>query len=199
MISIQVSDHIKALFSIDKQLLFATAKTLTQIAKQGQAAAIEDIKSELTTRSEWYLPGRKFGVRIKGATKTSLSAQVYSGADWLAATEAGETHTPSGGRSSIAVPTSAIQPTGREIIRKPLRPRGSRLKKAFVIKTHSGQRLLVKRVGPRPQDLQVLYVLETKARRPKRNPMTKAVERTVTQRFGPTFAENFRQAIKTAK
>jgi hypothetical protein len=199
MISISVSNNINALLSLDKQIVFAAAKSLTQIAKLGQAAAIEDIKSELNTKSEWYLPGRKYGVRVKTATKQDLSSEVKSAADWLAKLKLAETHTPSGGRQAIAVPTAAIQPTGKEIIRAALRPRGSKLKKAFVITTRGGTKLIVKRVGPRPQDLQVLYILEPKTRRPKRDPLTKAVVRTVQQRFGPVFAENFKQALATAK
>jgi minor tail protein Z (GPZ) len=197
VISISVSNNINKLLSLDKQLVFAAAKSLTQIAKEGQTAAIEGIKSELTIRSEWYLPSRRFGVRIKTATKTDLSSEVKSAADWLAKLATGETHTPTGGRSTIAVPTSVLQPTGREIIPRALRPR--QLKNAFVIKTTDGRQLLVKRVGPRPRDLKVYYVLEPKTRRPKKNPLTKAVERTVTQRFGPVFAENFKQAIATAR
>jgi hypothetical protein len=194
-----VSDFSKGLLSLDKQIVFAFAKSLTQMAKEGQSAAIEDIKTELDPRSEWYLPSRKQGVRIKAATKQDLSSEVKSGADWLAKLKEGETHTPSGGRSAIAVPTSALQPTGREIIRRADRPRGSRLRKAFVIKTRNGTRLIVKRVGLRPQDVQVLYVLEPKTRRPKKDPMSKAVQRTVTQRFGPAFAQNFADALRTAK
>lgn len=199
MISISVSGNINALLSLDKQLVFAVAKSLTQVAKLGQAAAIEGIKNELTVRTEWYLPGRKYGVRIKTATKTDLSAEVKSAADWLAAIETGETHTPTGGRSMIAVPTSAVQPTGQEIIRRALRPRGSQLKKAFIIKTTDGRQLLVKRVGPRPRDLKVYYVLEPQTKRPKKHPFTQAVVRTVQQRFGPVFAENFKQALASAK
>lgn len=199
MISVETSGNINALISLPKQLTFAAAKTLTQVAKLGQTEGIDEIKSELTVRSEWYLPSRKFGVRIRTATKQRLTSEIYSGADWLAKTAAGETHTPTGGRQSIAVPTAAIQPTGREVIRRPLRPRGSKLKKAFIIETHRGNRLLVKRVGKRVQDLLVLYVLERSAKRPAKNPILKAARRVVEQRFAPLFSQNLVDAVRTAK
>ena len=198
-INISVSDNVNALLSLDKQIVFAAAKSLTQVAKESQKAVIDGIQGDFTIRSDWYLPSRKYGIRIKTATKQDLSAEVKSSADWLAAQELGQTHTPRGGRQEIAVPTSAIQPTGREVIRRPLRPRGSKNRKAFIITSHRGNRLLVKRVGPRPQDIIVLYVLERSAPRKKKTPMTTAVKRTVEQRFGSIFNRNLKDAIATAK
>jgi len=199
MISISVSQNINRLLNLDKQLVFAAAKTLTQIAKQGQTAAVKEIQKVLKPRTPWYLPQNALGVHIKMATRGDLSSEVKSSADFLAKLKRGETHVPSAGRSSVAVPTRAIRPTGREVIRAGQRPRSLIGKGAFIVTARTGQRLLVRRRGLRPGDLEVLYVLKPSTRRPKKDPMTRAVRQTVTQRFGPTFAQNFADAIKTAR
>jgi minor tail protein Z (GPZ) len=212
MTSISVSDNINALMSLDKQLIFATAKSLTQVAKAGQSAAVQQIPKELNTSRPWYLPSNKYGVRIKPATKQNLSSEVYSNADWLAALATGQPHVAQGG-GQIAVPTDAARPLP---IRKGKRPRGSFWKKAFIIKTKSGLELIVKR-----PDLQTLalkkrgiglkrvsrssgylvvgYVLKRSVRRPKKDPLTHAVARTVEQKFPGIFSANLKDAIATAK
>lgn len=194
MFSVETSGDFKGLVSLDKQLKFATAKTLTQTVKLAQAEGIEEIKRELKPRSEWYLPSRAPGVRVRTADKNNLRAELYSNADWLAKLATGETHTPSGGRQSVAVPTRAIQPTGREVIARAKRPRN--LKNAFVIKARSGQRLLVKRAG---RALEVLYVLKKSTRRPTKNPLIVAAKRVVSERVGPLFSQNLADALRTAK
>lgn len=198
-VDVQISDNINKLISLDKQILFATAKSLTQVARDCQKEVIANINEDLTVRSEWYLPSRAFGIKItkKLATKTDLSVEISSKADWLVATEQGREHVPSGGRESIAVPTAAVRPTGREIIRRPLRP--TRLKKAFIVTDRSGRRMLFQRVGPRPQDLKLMYFLDPKTRRPKKQPFTRGVREGFTKNYGALFHDNLIRAVQSAR
>lgn len=191
-IGISISGNLDALTSLDKQLVFATAKSLTQAAKEGQKAAVERIPRELNTTRPWYLPSNKFGVRIKPATKQNLQSEVYSDANWLAELATAQPHVAQNG-GQVAIPTAVTRPLP---IRRSNRPRGAAWRNAFILKTKSGAELIAKHIDGR---LVIGYVLKRIVRRPKKDPLTSAVKQAVKEKFGTIFGKNLADAIRTAK
>ncbi len=190
--SIEVSKNIKKLFNLDKQIIFAAAQSLTEVAKESQTAVIADIEQTFTTRGKWYLPGNKYGIKIKAAKKNDLTAEVKTAADWLTLHETGGTKTPQG--KHLAVPTDNVRRTKRQIITRSQRPRN--LKRSFVIQTASGP-VLFQRKGKKK--IVALYDLKPKVKIKKESTVIEPTRRTVQQRFDRIFEKNLANAVKTAK
>ena len=218
MASVEVTGDIRGVLSLDRQLVYAAARALTQTAKQSQAASIEAIKSTFTTRGSWYLPSSRFGIRIDPATKQKLEAVVKTAADWLALHETGGDKTPLG--KFIAIPTSNVRRSEGQIIPPELRPRN--LDRAFVLTLKpgtskatqrnrargrtpfaaragpEGTRILFQRYGSGRGDIRAMYILERRARIRKRSTVIEPTVRTVASRLGPNFAEALAEALRTA-
>jgi hypothetical protein len=190
--SIEVSKNIKKLFNLDKQIIFAAAQSLTEVAKESQTAVIADIQQTFTTRGKWYLPSNKYGIKIKAAKKNELTSEVKTAADWLALHETGGTKTPDG--QHLAVPTANVRRTKRQIITRSQRPRN--LKRSFVIQTASGP-VLFQRRGKRK--IVALYDLEPKVKIKKESTVIEPTRRIVQQRFDRIFEKNLANAVQTAK
>jgi hypothetical protein len=190
--SIEVSKNIRKLFNLDKQIIFAAAQSLTEVAKESQTAVIADIQQTFTTRGKWYLPSNKFGIKIKAAKKNDLTAEVKTAADWLSLHETGGTKTPDG--RHLAVPTENVRRTKRQIITRSQRPKN--LKRSFVIQTASGP-VLFQRRGKKK--IVALYDLEPKVKIKKESTVIEPTRRTVQQRFDRIFEKNLANAVKTAK
>jgi hypothetical protein len=190
--SIEVSDNIKKLFNLDKQIIFAAAQSLTQVAKESQTAVIADIEHTFTTRGKWYLPSNKFGIRVKPARKTDLTAEVKTAADWLALHETGGTKTPQG--QHLAVPTDNVRRTKRQIITRSQRPRN--LKRSFVIQTAHGPVLFQRK---NKKTIVALYDLEPRVKIKKESTVIAPTIETVQKRFDAIFEKNLANAVKTAK
>ncbi|HWT00208.1 MAG TPA: hypothetical protein VN256_08170 [Pyrinomonadaceae bacterium] len=190
--SVEVSKNIRKLFNLDKQIIFATAKSLTEVAKESQTNVIAEIPDTFTTRNNWYLPSNKFGVKVKAARKNDLTAELKSAADWLVRHEQAGVKTPEG--SHLAVPTANVRRTKRQIIARSQRPRN--LKRAFVIQTSSGP-VLFQRKNKR--QIVALYNLEPRVKIRKQSTVVEPTKLTVQQRFDPIFERNLAEAVKTAK
>lgn len=190
-----IEGPIDRIIDLPKQLRFATAKTLTQVAREAQVRVIDKIKGELHTgANEWYLPQNRFGVHLKPATPENLSASLESDAYWLAALEQGEAHVPIDGRY-IAIPTPEL----KRMLADPGRPRRPGLfANAFFITTKSGLKLLAKRFPGQAKPV-VLFVLKERVPRPTKKVMTEIVEQTIREEFGPLLSANIQDAIATAK
>lgn len=192
MITTETTGNLDQLIDFGKQLRFATAKTLTQVAKRAQAKAIEKIKAQVHPRAAWYLPSNRFGVRITPARPDSLTAEVKSDAYWLAALDQAQRHTAEAGHMLI-VPTDVL----RRLLGDKNRPqRPGVFAKTFIIKTEAGLELLCKRTGA---TIVVLAVLKQSVPRPQKTPLTSAVIETFEKEFAPTFAQNLADAIATAR
>jgi hypothetical protein len=189
---IEVSKDIRKLFNLDKQIIFATAQSLTAVAKEAQTSVIAEIEQTFTTRGKWYLPGNKYGVKIKAARKDDLSAEVKTAADWLVLHETGGTKTPQG--HSLAVPTENVRRTKRQIITRGQRPRN--LKRAFVINTQSGP-VLFQRKNKR--SIVALYNLEPRVPIKRESTVVAPTEKVVQARFDKIFVEKLANAVRTAK
>ncbi|HEX8773267.1 MAG TPA: hypothetical protein VF735_06640 [Pyrinomonadaceae bacterium] len=191
-ITTEVSSDVEKLLSLDKQIRFATAKTLTDVAKEAQSASIEAIQEHFITRNNWYLPSNRYGVHIEPATKENLQSAVKTDAYWLRPHETGEDKIPHHSQN-IAVPTRNARPNPRQIIPSSLKPRN--LVNAFVIKTRRGP-VLFQRVG---KLLVPLYGLEKRVSIRRESTVIEPTMKTVEQRLGKIFFENLRKALETAK
>jgi hypothetical protein len=164
------------------------------VAKEAQTGIIADFAGNktFTTRGKWYLPGNKFGIRVKAAKKNDLSSEVKTNADWLRLHETGGTKTPQG--KHLAVPTENVRRNKRQIITRGQRPRN--LKRSFVIQTASGP-VLFQRKNKRT--ILALYDLEPKVKIKKESTVIEPTRRTVQMRFDVIFEKNLANAVKTAK
>ncbi|MDQ3820401.1 MAG: hypothetical protein M3362_22345, partial [Acidobacteriota bacterium] len=194
---IEVSDNIKKLFNLDKQIIFAAAKSLTQVAKEAQSEVQSAIKSTFTTRGPWYLPSNKFGVRIKTASKTDLTSSVGTNADWLLDHETGGVKTPQAS-ANLAIPeVGAARPTIDAKVPAALKPRrilpnASNLatgklvrargrkrvgfKQALFFINEKGTAIFERLEGHR---LKLFYILSPKARIKKQSVVIEPTEKTV--------------------
>jgi hypothetical protein len=198
MNDVEISGSLDQLLTLEKQLIFAMAKTVTQVEKLAQGKAIENIQRQLNPRSEWYLPSNALGVRITVARPTNPTfGEVKSAASFLTALETAQEHDPTNGAAEVAVPSYGVRPTGRELIPTSMRPRN--LANAVLIQARDGRRFIFIRTGPGRRDLKLAYVLEPHTSRPQKTPLTDAVKETFEKEYGPAFAQNLADAIATAR
>ncbi len=179
--SIEVSENIKKLLSLPKQIRFAAATALTAVAKEGQEAAIEAIEENFETRNPWYLPSSAHGVHISPATVSNLTSEVKSSAWWLVPHETGEDKTPQSGQF-LKVP---VDP----------RRRVRNASRTFVMRTRRGP-VIFQRNG---RGITPLYGLERRVRIRKRSTIIEPTVRVVEERFGEIFSEKLAKAIETAR
>jgi hypothetical protein len=189
-------EGVEALLSLDKQVRFAAARSLTEAAKQSQESSIRAIQQTFTTRSQWFQPSNRYGLRVRAARKDNLEATVGTAADWLALHETAGTKVPRG--EFIAIPTSNVRRSKRQIIRRAHRPRN--LRRSFLLKTKSGLTVLFQRKGRgRKSDIVAMYVMQPRARIRKESTVTEVAKKVVARRFGSIFDTALREALATAK
>jgi hypothetical protein len=196
MASVETSGDIAGVLTLDRQLVYAAARALTQTAKQSQANSIAAIRQTFTTRGTWYLPSGRFGIRITPATKERLEAALRTAADWLIPHETGEDKVAQGG-GLLAVPIVGAgrpRPTFGSKVRADLKPRalGGR---GVVIETRRGPVLFARQ----DRRLVAFYGLERRARIRKRSTVIEPTIQTVDKNFGRNYAEAIAEALRTAK
>lgn len=189
---------VEALLSLDRQITFAAAQTLTGLAKQGQAASQRAIQSTFVTRGRWYLASNALGVRVKPARRDDLEASVHSGADFLKQHETGGVKRSRSGKDlAIAiVGTGGARPRITSKLRRELKP-GALGGKAFRINTRSGPVLFYRR--GKKQKLTALYTIEKSGRIRKQSVIVEPVTKVVFRRAAPLFVENLKKALASAK
>lgn len=187
---IRVTGDIDKLLDLDRQIRFAAATALTAAAKEAQSASIKAVENTFTTRSQWYRPGNKFGVRVTPASKDSLTASVHTDAHWLELHETGGVKTPRG--RHIAVPTRNVRRSPRQVIPRSQRPHN--LRRAFVVQTASGPALFERR----SRRVVALYHLEPRARITRRSTVVEPTEKVVERRMQPIFDRALERALETA-
>ncbi len=101
IISLQIkskaSEELAAIAS--KHIPFAVAKTLTQVAQQSQQEVRKSIKEKFFIRKK--SGGFESSIRIKPATKTKLTAEVYTMAAFAALQQTGGVKQAKDGRLAI--------------------------------------------------------------------------------------------------
>jgi hypothetical protein len=188
----EVSGDVKAVSSMDEQLLFASALALTKTGQAGQQASIDAILKFFTVRSTWYQPSSPFGVRFRPATKANLETDVESAAPWLQLHETGGIKTPRG--RMLAIPTRFVRPDARALIPASRRPRN--IRNPVVIRSRSGSLILAERQGER---LIPLYVLTPRARIRRESVVIDPVTDTFNREFPANFSRSLEKALETAK
>lgn len=102
---------------------FATAKTLTDLARLSQTAVRNSLPKSFVVRRNWIING----IRIKPATKSNLEAYVYSidsggRRGFMALQEFGGDKDPQTAQH-VAIPLKAVRPTPNMIIPQGMKPK----------------------------------------------------------------------------
>lgn len=181
----------------DNQLPFALARALTMTAKDGQGKMIEELPQHFTLRTKWYMPQTPFGFKIKPATKSNFTSEIYSNAPWLTDFEAGATRTPAG--QTFAVPTDVVRRTKRELITKGQRPKAlmHKTRPAFIEAMGNKAGIFYSKTKRGPARL--MYALIKKAVIKPRLKFQVTIEKVVTQKFPENFTKAFNEALSKPK
>lgn len=186
---------------------FAIAKALTKTAQDIQSKIIANLPGQFTLRTGWYKPNTPYGFRIQKATKSSLTAKVYTKAPWMQLQETGGIKQTSGKR--LAIPfiqkqgsrpgvVFGVKRTKRDLIMKSQKPQ-SLGSKAFIVKGKKGDLLATRTGRGKKSILRILYGLEPKANVKARLHMAETAEQVVAQGWRNNFEEAIAFALKTSK
>lgn len=180
-----------------RQMPFATKQAINNTAfsvrrhtvKRVAPSAFEERNKRFTNAS----------LRVDLATKQVLRASVFDKLQRgnLEEHAQGGTKTPRG--RHVAIPSRSLSKrrSGRGVP-KSMRPRTA-LSRKNVFKTEiNGQTVIAERKG-KAGKLNVLYVLEKRARLPKRFPFYPQADLIVRTEIGPEFSKEFEKAMRTAK
>lgn len=177
-----------------RQFAFATAKALTTTAIQVQTELKRNMPSRFTLRRDWILKG----IRIKPATKSNLQAFVYSRDKFMGRQEAGGPKSPL--RNYLAIPTSMVKRTPKDLVKKFDRPAalGDR---ASVVEVNGNKYLALKkpRKAANGQKLRLLYLLVPRAQIKKRLGLEKDGVRVARARFVENLRTELEAALRTAR
>jgi hypothetical protein len=151
---------------LKKQIRFATARALTISAEQAQAwMTSTHLPSKIRLRTQWWKPGRKFGVNRSVSWRGSsvelddMSSRIYSRAPWLIAQDKGELKQPKGKNIIIPIVGSAARGNITRVVNRRLKPKASDGKGVapsgvFFLKRLNGW---FRRVGKKNPKLQMLF------------------------------------------
>ncbi len=184
IISLQIkskaSDELAAIAK--RQIPFAVAKTLTQIAGQSQQEVRKSIKEKFFIRKK--SGGFESSIRIKPATKTKLTAEVYTMAAFAALQQTGGIKQAKDGRLAIPSYQAISQVKKRSDSNSPSSYLAG---DAFKIKTKSGAEAIAQRKG---KEFKILYFLRKSAQVDKKLDMIEITKSTVKDEFEMMFKRN---------
>jgi len=170
-----------------KQIPFAVARTLTNIAQKSQEEVRKNIREKFFIRKK--SGGFESSIRIKPATKTKLTAEVYTMAAFAALQQTGGAKKAKDGR--LAIP--AYQAINKVKKRSDSNSPSTYLAgDAFKIKTKSGQEIIAQRKG---KELKILFFLRKNARVDKKLDMIEITTNTVRENFDDLLRNNFKEII----
>lgn len=177
-----------------QQLRFATARALTQTAVEVQQEVRRNMPSRFQLRRQWIVQG----IRVDRATKQALVATVYSRDKFMRLQESGGTKSPM--RNYIAIPTSLVRRTPRELIRRSDRPQALG-DKAEVIDFRGDKYIALKkpRRAANGQRLRLLYLLATRAGIRKRLGLETDGDQIVRRNFAANLQRALEDAVRTAR
>lgn len=189
IISLQIhskaSDELTTIAT--KHIPFAVAKTLTQIAQQSQQEVRKNIREKFFIRKK--SGGFESSIRIKPATKTKLTAEVYSMAAFAALQQTGGVKKAKDGRLAIPAYQAINQVKKRSDANSPSSYLAG---DAFKIKTKSGAEAIAQRKG---KDLKILFFLRKSAEIDKRLDMIEITTKTVKDRFDAQLKGNVSEIL----
>lgn len=200
MLSINVQSDIasamRRLSSITEkqQFAFATARALTQTAAEVQTEVKRNMPARFTIRRPWVVQG----IRIQKATKTNLTATVYSRDKFMGLQEHGGTKGAL--RNYLAIPTSMVKRTPKDLVAKRDKPAalGDR---ASVVEVNGNKFLALKkpRKAANGQRLRLMYLLVPRAQIDKRLGLGSDGVRVARARFMENLQASLEQALRTAR
>ena len=189
IISLQIkskaSEELAAIAS--KHIPFAVAKTLTQIAQQSQQEVRKSIKEKFFIRKK--SGGFESSIRIKPATKTKLTAEVYTMAAFAALQQTGGVKKAKDGRLAIPSYQAISQVKKRSDSNSPSSYLAG---DAFKIKTKSGAEAIAQRKG---REFKILFFLRKSAHIDKRLNMIEITTNTVKDRFDAQLKGNVSEVL----
>ena len=189
IISLQIkskaSDELAAIAS--KHIPFTVAKTLTQIAQQSQQEVRKSIKEKFFIRKK--SGGFESSIRIKPATKTKLTAEVYTMAAFAALQQTGGVKQAKDGRLAIPSYQAISQVKKRTDSNSPSSYLAG---DAFKIKTKSGAEAIAQRKG---KEFKILFFLRKSAHIDKRLDMIEITTNTVKDRFDAQLKGNVSEVL----
>ncbi len=189
IISLQIkskaSDELAAIAT--KHIPFAVAKTLTQIAQQSQSEVRKSIKEKFFIRKK--SGGFESSIRIKPATKTKLTSEVYTMAAFTALQQTGGVKQAKDGRLAIPSYQSINQVKKRSDSNSPSSYLAG---DAFKIKTKSGAEAIAQRKG---KEFKILFFLRKSAHIDKRLDMIEITTNTVKDRFDAQLKGNVSEVL----
>ena len=189
IISLQIKSNASDQLSniAKKQIPFAVAKTLTNIAQKSQNEVRNSIKEKFFIRKK--SGGFESSIRIKPATKTNLTAEVYTMAAFAALQQTGGIKKAKDGR--LAIPSyQAINQVKKRTDSNS--PSSYLAGDAFKIKTKSGAEAIAQRKG---KEFKILFFLRKSADIDKRLDMIEITTNTVKDRFEAQLKGNINEVL----
>jgi hypothetical protein len=189
IISLQIksnaSDELASIAK--KQIPFAVAKTLTNIAQKSQEEVRKNIREKFFIRKK--SGGFESSIRIKPATKTNLTAEVYTMAAFAALQQTGGIKKAKDGRLAIPSYQAISQVKKRSDSNSPSSYLAG---DAFKIKTKSGAEAIVQRKG---KEFKILFFLRKSAQVDKKLDMIEITTNTVKDRFDAQLKGNISEVL----
>ena len=212
MFDIKIDGELNKALQIPKQLVFATAKTLTRVAGMSQDAADDALQQEFHIRRPWWKHGARYGIKIKKATKTDLESAVYTNADWLLEAEglAGGVKKPDKHAGHLAVPDVEETRHGiGNVVRRAEKAKyllaNPDKTRAFKVQSKSGYTLILQRKGGKggrggkKSRIVLKYIFVNSVRVPHQSAIVAPTHRTVLTHAPTVFNQELRNAFATAK
>ncbi len=172
----------------NKQIPFAIAKSLTNIAQKSQEEVRQQIRERFFIRKK--SGGFESSIRIKPATKTNLTAEVYTFATFAALQQTGGIKKAKDGRLAIPSYQSINQVKKRSDSNSPSSYLAG---DAFKIKTSAGQEVIAQRKG---KELKILYFLRKNAQVDKRLDMIEITTKTIKNGLDEVLQKNLKYIQK---
>jgi hypothetical protein len=192
----------------DKQTTFAIYSALTMTAKEIQAETIKGLDKTsggaFDIRTNWNKPSNIFGVRVKPATKQKLEAWIGTAAEWLEKF----VREPQGSivlklprGEFIAIPTSNVRRTKRDLIRATQRPQAIRGKRDILLPMKSGRGFVLFQEQGRGVNAKrvALYVLVRRAQIHERDVLYGPAKRVFQKRFPVNLERQLKVAFAPRK
>lgn len=177
-----------------RQVPFILSKAINDTAKDVQAEVQKNIPQRFTLRRQWIVQG----IRVKPSTKANLEAFVYSRDDFMSLQETGGDKTPRG--RYVAIPTSMVRRTPKDVIRKADRPKN--LGDKAQIEEYRGNKFLAlkkARRGKNGNQLRFLYLLVPRADIDERLKLREDGSRVAMAMFPRRLEEAIAYAMRTAR
>lgn len=177
-----------------RQLPFAIAKALTTTAKDVQAEVKSNMPERFIIRRPWVIGG----IMIKPANKQNLESTVYSRDAFMGLQEFGGPKDPRG--HYIAVPTSMVKRTAKDMIRKADRPAALGDKVSIV--EYNGEKFLAlkkPRKAANGQRLRFLYLLIPRAKINERLKLREDGDKVIKAKFSQNLEQALELAMQSAK